>query len=202
MIERIDFVGDFMSTIPYESDSFIQSIRELDQKTMSQLVHDYTKILRRASIGMGFKDDIADDLVQNTWVTFIDVANRYEGRSKIKTFLFGILYNKAREFRRSEHKHAHDEWNEFESRFDHTGHWVKPPEAPDIFVQRAQDMVILSSCLEKLPMQQRAAFTLKEVQELSTQEVSEVMGVSVNNLGVLSFRAKANLRECLEKEDA
>ncbi len=201
-MDTIRFVGVSMSSIPYESEIFIQSVRELDRKTMSQLVLEHTKILRRACLGMGFKDDIADDLVQNTWVTFFDVANRYEGRSKIKTFLFGILYNKARELRRSEKKHSHDEWNEFESRFDDTGHWVKPPEAPDVFVERSQNMIILSSCLDKLPMQQRAAFTLKEVQELSTEEVSEVMGVSANNLGVLSFRAKANLRECLEKEDA
>ncbi|PIP88877.1 MAG: hypothetical protein COW79_15480 [Bdellovibrionales bacterium CG22_combo_CG10-13_8_21_14_all_38_13] len=104
MMDTIRFVGVSMSSIPYETDSFIQNIRELDQKTMSQLILDYTKILRRAALGMGFKDDIADDLVQNTWVTFFDVANRYEGRSKIKTFLFGILYNKARELRRSEKK--------------------------------------------------------------------------------------------------
>tara|TARA_R110002049_G_scaffold12809_2_gene56950 strand:+ start:530 stop:1138 length:609 start_codon:yes stop_codon:yes gene_type:complete len=202
MIETIKFIGVSMSSIPYESDALIQSIRELDHKTMGQLVLEHTKILRRACLGMGFKEEVADDLVQNTWVTFFDVAKRYEGRSKIRTFLFGILYNKAREIRRSEMKHTHDEWNEFESRFDETGHWVKPPAAPDVFVERSQNMALLSSCLDKLPMQQRAAFTLKEVQELSTQEVSEVMGVSANNLGVLSFRAKANLRECLEKEDA
>ena len=191
-----------MSTILYESDSYIQNIRELDQKTMSQLILDYTKILRRAALGMGFKDDIADDLVQNTWVTFFDVANRYEGRSKIKTFLFGILYNKARELRRNEKKHSHDEWDEFESRFDDNGHWIKAPKGPELFAQESEGMNLISDCLEKLPSQQRTAFTLKEVQELTGHEISDIMGISVNNLGVLSFRAKANLRECLEKANA
>lgn len=191
-----------MTTALYESEDFIQNIRHLDHSTLNKLVIENTKFLRRAALGMGLKDEVADDLVQNTWVTFFDVANRYEGRSKIRTYLFGILYNKAREIRRSEKKHTHDEWNEFESRFDDTGHWAKAPQRPEVFLERSQDMITLTTCLDKLPMQQRAAFTLKEVQELSTQEVSEVIGVSTNNLGVLSFRAKANLRECLEEKDA
>jgi len=99
-------------------------------------------------------------------------------------------------------KHSHDEWNEFESRFDDNGHWIKVPKGPESFAQESEGMNLISNCLEKLPSQQRSAFTLKEVQELSGHEISEIMGVSVNNLGVLSFRAKANLRECLEKANA
>lgn len=196
----INIVGVIMTSIPYETDTFIEKIRTLDRMTLHQLVSDYTAQLRRASLGMGFKSEEADELVQNTWTTFFDVATRFEGRSKVRTFLFGILYNKARELRRDFVKHSHEEWDEFESRFDDSGHWVKVPTNPEVFAERAQVMVHLEECMDKLPSQQKAAFALREIQELSTEEISEVMGVSANNLGVLSFRAKANLRECLEKK--
>lgn len=199
-MKAINIVGAVMTSIPYETDTFIEKIRTLDRVTLHQLVSDYTTQLRRASLSMGFKSEEADELVQNTWTTFFDVATRFEGRSKVRTFLFGILYNKARELRRDFVKHSHEEWDEFESRFDDTGHWIKVPTNPEVFAERAQSMVHLEECMDKLPAQQKAAFALREVQELSTEEVSEVMGVSANNLGVLSFRAKANLRECLEKK--
>ncbi len=195
-----NIVGALMSTVTYETDTFIHNVRNLDHQTLRDLVTNYTAILRRACLGMGFGPDQADELVQNTWTTFFDIAPRFEGRSKIKTFLFGIMYNKARELRRDHKKHGHEEWNEFESRFDETGHWVRPPTDPSVFAERAQSLVHLEECLDELPVQQKTAFTLKEVQEFTTQEVIEVMGVSANNLGVLSFRAKANLRECLENK--
>tara|TARA_R110000868_G_scaffold202649_7_gene450370 strand:+ start:1422 stop:1991 length:570 start_codon:yes stop_codon:yes gene_type:complete len=189
-----------MSAMTFETDAYIQKIRSLDHQTLHELVSEYTAILRRAGLGMGFSSDQVDELVQSTWATFFDIAPRFEGRSKIKTFLFGIMYNKSRELRRDHKKHGHEEWDEFESRFNDTGHWVKRPTDPSVFAERAQSLVHLEECLEQLPLKQKEAFTLKEVQELTTEEVSEVMGVSANNLGVLSFRAKANLRECLEKK--
>lgn len=182
----------------YESATFVEKVRTLDRATLNDLVKDYTAHLRRAGLAMGLKPEEVDELVQNTWMTFFDVANRFEGRSKIRTFLFGIMYNKVRELRRDKTKHNHAEWNEFESRFDETGHWIKLPVAPEVFVERAQDMGMLADCLDKLPGQQRHAFSLRELDELTTEEVCEVLGISANNLGVLTFRAKTNLRECLE----
>lgn len=189
-----------MVTTTYETQACVDKIKTLDRETLHQLVRDYTAQLRRAGLGMGLSSEQADELVQNTWTTFFEVAERFEGRSKIRTFLFGIMYNKARELRRDMKKHGHEGWDEFESRFDERGHWVKRPEAPEVFAQRSQDMKHLEECLEQLPSQQRAAFSLKEIQEMTTEEISEVMGVSANNLGVLTYRAKANLRECLEKK--
>jgi RNA polymerase sigma-70 factor (ECF subfamily) len=56
----------------------------------------------------------------------------------------------------------------------------------------------LSSCLEALADRQRVAFTLREVEGFTTEEVCNILGVSANHLGVLLFRARNGLRECLE----
>ena len=152
--------------------------------------------------GMGFNSEAADELVQNTWMTFLNVAPRFEGRSKIKTFLIGILHNKVREYRRDQRKHDHEEWNEFESRFDSSGHWVRAPKNPELMADTSQVMDQLQKCIDLLPQNQKLVFLLKEVEQLSTQEVSEAVNISENNLRVLTFRSKANLRECLEKHDA
>ena len=59
---------------------------------------------------------------------------------------------------------------------------------------------LLKECLEGLPDQQRAAFQLKEVDMLPSEEARNVLGVADTHLRVLLFRARAKLRECLEKK--
>ena len=58
---------------------------------------------------------------------------------------------------------------------------------------------ILAKELEKLPNNQRIAFTLKEIEGESTKDICNILGVSNTNLGVLIYRAKSNLRLALEK---
>jgi RNA polymerase sigma-70 factor (ECF subfamily) len=50
---------------------------------------------------------------------------------------------------------------------------------------------------QRLP---RAAFHLREVEEMATAEICKKMAISATNLGVLLFRARNRLRECLEKK--
>ena len=55
-------------------------------------------------------------------------------------------------------------------------------------------------CLETLPAAQRIAFHLREIEEITTLEICKKMAVSATNLGVLLFRARNRLRECIEKK--
>ncbi len=55
-------------------------------------------------------------------------------------------------------------------------------------------------CLETLPAVQRIAFHLREIEEITTPEICKKMAVSTTNLGVLLFRARNRLRECIERK--
>ena len=52
--------------------------------------------------------------------------------------------------------------------------------------------------METLPDRHRVAFTLREVEGFDTGDVCKILEVSANNLGVILFRARNRLRECLE----
>ena len=56
----------------------------------------------------------------------------------------------------------------------------------------------LRVCLEELPGKQRSVFLLREVEGFETPEICKILEVSRTNLGVLLFRARNRLRECLE----
>ncbi len=67
-----------------------------------------------------------------------------------------------------------------------------------VFAAEVRQMV--QQCLEIVPHPQRIAFYLREVEGLTTPEICKKMATRGTNLGVMLFRARNRLRECLEKE--
>jgi RNA polymerase sigma-70 factor (ECF subfamily) len=167
---------------------------------IDELVHEHTEPLLKGAMALGFSVEEAQDLVQSVWLTFIEVQEKFEGRSHVRTFLFGILYNKAKEKRRSDHKLVPDERIDdlVNSYFDEKGRWQKPPRNPEQFLQASQTMHIIEECIEKLPLNQRMAFCLHEIDKFPSKDICKIIRVTVTNLGVILFRAKARLRECIE----
>lgn len=167
-----------------------------------ELVHEYTEALLKGALSLGFPLEEARDLVQSVWLTYFSKPSQFEGRSHIRTFLFGILYNKAREKRRQDRRLIADEHIEqlVDSHFDEKGRWTKPPINPEQFLQASQTMELIEGCLDWLPLKHRMAFCLREMEEESTSSICKILEITTTNLGVILFRAKARLRECLEEK--
>ena len=75
-----------------------------------------------------------------------------------------------------------------------------PPRLVEAEVYDAEVRPRLNACLETVPTQQRLAFLLREVEGFTTQEICKILQVSRTNLGVLLYRARNRLRECLETQ--
>ncbi|MBI5201331.1 MAG: sigma-70 family RNA polymerase sigma factor [Elusimicrobia bacterium] len=170
----------------------------LEPQAIAAAVREHSGVLFRAALGQGFSDADAEELVQETFATLLSA--RFEGRSTLRTFLFGILYRKCLERRREAGRElAVDPGDEvFESRFHTGGHWAKPPRGPEQDADAAEAAALISDCLKALPPQQKEAFRLREVDQEESAAVCNVLGVSDTHLRVLLFRARAKLRECLE----
>lgn len=181
---------------------FIDQLKNRDQQAVEIVVRNYTETLYRGALGLGFDLVTAEELVQSVWVTFFDVVQNFEGRSHVRTFIFGILYNKALEMRRENKKIENTDSIEevMETRFDSYGHWSKPPVDPEQFLVASQTMVLIQKCIDGLPINQRMAFCLKEIDGHGSSDICNILGVTVTNLGVLLYRAKNRLRECIESK--
>ena len=68
----------------------------------------------------------------------------------------------------------------------------------ELFAKEARHEI--GDCLEAVPDRQRMAFVLREIEGLSTQEICKILEVSTTNMGVMLFRARNRLRECLESK--
>jgi len=184
------------------SDALVSDLRERRPEAIAQAVRRHSADLLRAARGLGFSQADAEELVQAAFVAFLDSVPRFEGRSSLRTYLFGILYNKALERgrERSRELPMDPADNVFESRFDRRGHWSLPPKGPEEEVSIGEIARIIARCVEELPMLQRAAFQLKEIEREPSAAVCNILGVRDTHLRVLLFRARSRLRACIEAE--
>ncbi len=175
-------------------------IRERDREAIETVVQAYLPQVLRAARGAGLDPEQAGEVTQATFTTFLDSAPRFEGRSHVRTWLFGILYRKIAEARRglARDRRMDDIDEVFESRFDSRGGWARPPRPADADLFDQETRREISGCLEAAPTPQRMAFVLREVEGLSTEEICNILEVTRTNLGVMLHRIRNRLRECLE----
>ena len=88
--------GSDSITVQIEDTEFAARIRAGDRDALQAVVHAYMSQVLRAARGAGLSPQRAEDVTQGTFATFIEVVPRFEGRSHVRTFLFGILYKSMR----------------------------------------------------------------------------------------------------------
>ena len=180
--------------------ALLEGLRARDPVALRDVVDQHARRMYRAARGLGFSASDAEDLAQDVLVTFLETLDRFEGRSAVATWLFGILHHKAQERRRS---HAREDSTDaveevFQMRFDSRGSWLKPPIEADRIGESRETADILRDCLAALPAQQREVFHLRQVEECAASEVAGIVGCTTNHVGVLLHRARLRLRTCLE----
>lgn len=175
-------------------------LRNRDSAFLAELFSDINPRLLRMIASKGIFAESAEEIVHDCWETFFLNLDKFEGRSKIRTFVFGILVNKLHEHRRRINRIDYEEDSEkvFERSFTKDGWWVEEPSDPYKLLANQQLGSAIQDCLEGLSDSQRAAFLLIESEGESSESACTILGISISNLRVLIFRAKDKLRTCLE----
>jgi RNA polymerase sigma factor (sigma-70 family) len=174
-------------------------LKARDPEFLASLFADANPYLFRFLAAQRVVGPAAEELVQQTWLTFFEKLDEFEGRSQLKTFLAGILLNKLRETRRFDARVTIEDDPEkvYASAFTKDGWWASDPANPYELAARKELGAQIRACLEGLTPEQRAAFQLREIEDEATENICKILGVSVSHLGVLVFRAKDGLRRCL-----
>lgn len=186
-----------MATVDRE---FLTRLHRRDAEALRAMVEQNARPLYRAARGMGFPHSEAEDLVQDVFATFLETLDRFEGRSAVRTWLFGILHRKSLErYRHTTRDEQHDPIDEvFESCFDTRGNWIRPPMEVDRLAASSEARDAIQGCLGQLPGLQRQVFLLREIEQQDAEEVGNILGKTVTHIGVLFHRARMRLRQCLE----
>ena len=157
--------------------------------------------------------DVAEEVVQETWLAVLKGLPAFEGRSSIKTWIFHILANRARTRAVREGRvipfadlAAPDDETfdpDMAARFAEGGSWSEPPtpwgaDTPESILLRQEAMDQFKAALEDLPPAQRTVVTLRDVEGWSAEDACNVLQISETNQRVLLHRARTRLRRALE----
>jgi RNA polymerase sigma-70 factor, ECF subfamily len=186
----------------------VRRLRAGDEAAFAALVRRYQAPLVRLASSFVSSREVAEEVVQETWLGVVRGIERFEGRSSIKTWLFRILVNQARTAGVREHRSIPvdlgDEAAVPAVRFDRDGEWATPPAPWTDEVDARLDAKVLAGRLKDmvpgLPAAQRQVFTLRDVEHMSADEVCDVLDLTEGNQRVLLHRARSRLRGMLEAE--
>ncbi len=156
-------------------------------------------------------NELAKDLVQETFLAALQKVESFAGKSSERTWLTAILKNKIIDVYRKKSsglknidvKEAEDEQEDFFNKDD--GHWTSNSgpkefgiEDKDVLVSKEFES-IMQRCLQKLPVLWMSVFTMKHIDEEPTETICTELRVTQANFWVIIHRAKLNLRACLQK---
>jgi RNA polymerase sigma-70 factor (ECF subfamily) len=147
----------------------------------------------------------AEDVAQDTWIAVLKGVERFEGRATFKTWLFRIVANRARTTGTREKRQIPVDPTDPVSgdRFNTEGMWKEPPASfADLLADgeaNAQLAATVRTAIVGLPEIQRSVVTLRDVEGLSTSEVASLLELSESNARVVLHRARAHIREVVER---
>ena len=153
---------------------------------------------------------IADEVVQEAWVSAMRALPKFEKRSSLKTWLLRIVANEGKTRLRKENRMTSLEAMTASSddpmgdRFNDQGHWGQNVpdnwelDTPDAILATTELKSCMDSLIEALPELQSATLNLREQQGYSLTEICNILEVSESNVRVLLHRARNRLFRCIE----
>ena len=199
----------------------VRSLRDGDEAAFRQLVLNWSPPMLRIARTYVGTWAAAEDVVQDTWLAVVRGLPRFEQRSSLRTWALSILANRART--RAARDHAVVAWSQLPHQGEeggadpvepgrfrgpddpYPGHWA-PGAAPTPWREHPEGAAlsreavqVLQHALEALPTRQQTVVRLRDLHDLSSQEVCEALGISAENQRVLLHRGRTRLRAELER---
>ena len=196
----------------------LEALRNGDERAFASLVDRYYGSLLRLAMAYVPSRAVAEEVVQETWVGVLEGLSCFEGRSSLKTWIFRILTNRAKTRGQRERRYepmglGGDSGDNLDGpavdpdRFLKSGyfvdHWVSQPnawedETPEQLLLSKETRAQIEKAIEALPPTQRQVITLRDIEEVSSQEVCNILDITETNQRVLLHRARSKVRRTLE----
>jgi RNA polymerase sigma-70 factor (ECF subfamily) len=148
---------------------------------------------------LGVPHASVEDVVQEIFVIVHRKLGDFEGRSSVKTWLFGILLRVVRDFRKSQRRKNPQGQEE---RLDPEALGDDPSQAPDQRAASAEGIRVLHALLDELDDEKREVLVLAELEQLTVPEIAESLGINLNTVYSRLRVARQEFEQAIQRRRA
>jgi RNA polymerase sigma-70 factor (ECF subfamily) len=174
-----------------------RGLRERDVALLQMLVEEYQDRLVRYLVYVTGRRDEVDDLVQETWLRVMERGRSYDGRSRFEPWLFTVARHLTIDHLRRRREVSLDAEDDGRPLVEAP---VSQGLSPFAQAARTEDAERLSGALEGLQPIYREALVLRFLEDMSLQEIAEVVGSPVATVAARIYRGLAALRSQMEEK--
>lgn len=197
-VQSSAFKINLAKTFPLTEQELILLLKQGDETAFRHLVEANQDRVYNTVLGIVQNAEDAEDVSQEVFIQAYRSIQTFKGESKISTWLYRIATTRSLDLLRS--KKSKKRFGFLQRLFNDSGELqYDPPDFnhPGIALERKEEAAKLFKAIARLPENQKAAFTLHKLEDLSYQEISEVLQTTVPAVESLMHRAKQNLRKML-----
>jgi RNA polymerase sigma-70 factor (ECF subfamily) len=180
----------------------ISDLRAREEPAFERLVHEHAGRLLAVARRIVSSDEEARDAVQEALLSAFRGIDRFQGASRLGTWLHRITVNAALMRLRSRRRRPEQPIDDLLPTFLADGHHaVPPPDWPDSVedqLARTDTRRIVRDCIDRLPESYRTVLVLRDIQEMETDEVAQQLGLTKGAVKTRLHRARQALKTLLD----
>jgi RNA polymerase sigma-70 factor (ECF subfamily) len=182
--------------------ALVAQLRNGDPGAFETLVRTHMAALLRVARRFLRSEEDARDAVQDAFVAAFRSIGRFASNAQLSTWLHRIVVNACLMRLRTQRRHPEEDIEEYLPRFREDGHQVEPTvkwcETAETILEREELCGAVRSAIDTLPDTYREVLLLRDIEELSTEEAAEALGVTPNAVKIRLHRARQALRTLLD----
>jgi RNA polymerase sigma-70 factor (ECF subfamily) len=182
--------------------ALVARLRSGDGRAFEELVRRDTPRLLRVARRFLDSDEDARDAVQDAFVSAFRSISKFDSTALLSTWLHRIVINACLMKLRTRRRKPEEDIEKYLPRFLEDGHQVESSvgwsESAETAIQRAETCSLVRAAIARLPETYRVVLMLRDIEELSTEEVAEMLGLTPNAVKIRLHRGRQALRTLLD----
>ena len=177
----------------------ISLLKKKDREAFKIIVESWQDLVYNTAIGLLQNAEDAEDIAQEVFMQVFESITSFKGESKLSTWIYRITVSKCLDhIRKKKRKKRFAFVQSLYGKND--GMMIEPPDFfhPGIKAENKENAAILFHAIEQLPENQKTAFILNKMENLSYREISDIMKLTEAAVDALLQRAKNNLKKTLK----
>lgn len=181
-----------------DNPELLKKLKHKDENAFREIVNNYQKMILNTCYRFVYNKEAAEDITQEVFIEVYRSVKLFRSESKFSTWIYRIAVTKSLDYLKfQKRKKRFSLLRNLMGSDSGTEEFPSTEYSPEKQIENDERVRILREAIDKLPENQKIAFTLSKYDDLSYQEISEILGTTISSVESLIHRAKINLRKKL-----